>query len=71
MKTLEQTARRMCGLDLHQRGFPLDEAESLADRFWPVVANEIRQGVTLVGEWPFTVEEINVLTAEYQALNPQ
>lgn len=68
MKSLEQTARRICTLDLEGNGLSPETVQEMVDRFWPVVANEIRQGVTLVGEWPFTAEEIQRLSQEYQAL---
>ncbi|WP_246564461.1 hypothetical protein [Ancylobacter sonchi] len=48
-----------------------DQIAQRVDRFWPVVANEIRQGVVLVGEWPFSAEEIEELSAEYRTLMPQ
>ncbi|GAB4072576.1 hypothetical protein GCM10028812_50860 [Ancylobacter sonchi] len=68
---LEQTARRICTLDLQGKGFLPDQIAQRVDRFWPVVANEIRQGVVLVGEWPFSAEEIEELSAEYRTLMPQ
>ncbi|MBS7544748.1 hypothetical protein [Ancylobacter oerskovii] len=70
MKTLEQTARRICALDLEGKGFPQPTIPQLVDRFWPVVANEIRQGVSLVGEWPFTGEQIEAWSVEYRTLRP-
>jgi hypothetical protein len=48
-------------------GLPENEARTLVERFWPVLANEIRQGI-VVGEWPFTEAEIQSLSREYQAL---
>lgn len=67
MKKTEETARELCRLDLLRIGLPENEAHPLVDRFWPVLANEIRQGI-VVGEWPFTEAEIQSLTKEYQAL---
>ncbi|GAB4063936.1 hypothetical protein KHC28_14320 [Ancylobacter sonchi] len=70
MKSLEQTARRICGLDLLQKGFLPEQIATYVDRFWPAVANEVRQGIVLIGEWPFTAEEIEKLSAEYRTLAP-
>lgn len=67
---VEQTARQICALDLEAKGFSRDLIPDLTDRFWPVVANEIRRGVTIIGEWPFRIEEIESLAAEFQALRP-
>ncbi|WP_272481024.1 hypothetical protein [Ancylobacter novellus] len=39
----------------------------MVDRYWPVLANEIRQGI-VVGEWPFQATDIEQLTQEYQGL---
>ncbi|GLK82721.1 hypothetical protein [Ancylobacter defluvii] len=70
MKALEQAARRICALDLAAAGADADEIPAMVDRYWPVVANEAREGVVVIGEWPFTVEEIAALTAEYEKLVP-
>ncbi|MDF2619285.1 MAG: hypothetical protein K0S00_1944 [Xanthobacteraceae bacterium] len=67
MKKTEETARELCRLDLLRMGLPENEARTLVERFWPVLANEIRQGI-VVGEWPFTEAEIQSLSREYQAL---
>ncbi|MDR6954876.1 hypothetical protein J2X65_004252 [Ancylobacter sp. 3268] len=71
MKSLEQTARRICSLDLLEKGFLPEHIAAYVDRFWPVVANEVRQGIVLIGEWPFTAEEIEELAAEYRTLTPE
>ncbi|MDF2813429.1 MAG: hypothetical protein K0S56_4460 [Microvirga sp.] len=67
MKKTEETARELCRLDLLGMGLPENEAQPLVERFWPVLANEIRQGIVM-GEWPFTEAEIQSLTQEYQTL---
>lgn len=66
METVERTARHMCALDLRLH---VEESRipALVDRFWPVLANEIRQGI-LDGEWPYSAKEIEALTAEYRDL---
>ncbi len=53
MKKTEETARELCRLDLLRIGPPEEEARPLVERFWPVLANEIRQGIVF-GEWPFS-----------------
>ncbi|MDR6952385.1 hypothetical protein J2X65_001740 [Ancylobacter sp. 3268] len=68
MRNLEINARRLCAIDVAAMGYPREEAAALVDRFWPVIANEIRGGVVLQGEWPFTAEEIAKLDADYRAL---
>ncbi|MBS9477436.1 hypothetical protein [Ancylobacter radicis] len=67
MRKTEETARAICGLDLRARGIRDEEVPALVDRFWPVLANEIRQGIA-VGAWPFSAAEIEALTQEYQRL---
>lgn len=67
MRQTEETARRICALDLRASGIADSEVPALVERFWPVLANEIRQGV-VVGDWPFAAEEITRLTQEYRAL---
>lgn len=68
MKKLEETARAQCSLDLQRKGYFGPDLTALVDRFWPVQAAEIYQGQTLVGEWPFTAEEIAELTRQLQSL---
>ncbi|MDR6953768.1 hypothetical protein J2X65_003131 [Ancylobacter sp. 3268] len=68
MQRLEQTARAICALDLVSAGVPQEDISSMVDRLWPVVANETRDSVTVIGVWPFTVEEIAKLTEEYRAI---
>lgn len=70
MQKTEQTARAICALDLRARGVKDDEVPALVDRFWPVLANEIRQGI-VVGNWPFSAAEIDALTQEYRRLLKQ
>ncbi|MCK0206484.1 hypothetical protein MWN33_00375 [Starkeya koreensis] len=67
MRQTEETARRICALDLRALGIAEREIPALVDRFWPVLANEIRQGV-VVGDWPFASGEIESLTQEYRTL---
>lgn len=67
MRQTEETARRICALDLRALGVADSAIPALVDRFWPVLANEIRQGV-VVGEWPFAQGEIERLTQEYRTL---
>lgn len=67
MRQIEETARRICALDLRGKRIPEDDIPILVDRFWPVLANEIRQGV-VVGEWPFEADDIQQLTEEYRGL---
>ncbi len=67
MKKTEETARELCRLDLLRIGLPEEEVRPLVERFWPVLANEIRQGIVF-GEWPFSEAEIQSLGKEYQAL---
>jgi len=67
MQRTEQTAREICILDLKAKGVPECEIPELVDRFWPVLANEIRAGV-VDGIWPFTAEQIESLDAEYRQL---
>ncbi|MDQ0511124.1 hypothetical protein QOZ99_002020 [Angulomicrobium amanitiforme] len=67
MRHTEQTARAICTLDLKGVGVRDDEIPPLVDRYWPVLAHEIRQGVA-VGAWPFAAEEIATLSREYEAL---
>lgn len=67
MRETEQTARRICALDLRAKGIAEKDIPALVDRFWPVLANEIRQGI-VVGEWPFQATDIEQLTQEYQGL---
>jgi len=67
MRQTEQTAREICALDLRTKAIPEDEIPMLVDRYWPVLANEIRQGI-MVSAWPFAAEEIDRLTREYREL---
>lgn len=67
MRETEQMARRICALDLRAKGIAERDIPALVDRFWPVLANEIRQGI-VVGEWPFQATDIEQLTQEYQGL---
>lgn len=67
MRETEETARRICALDLRASGIADNAIPALVERFWPVLANEIRQGVT-VGDWSFAAEEIARLTQEYRSL---
>ena len=66
MQETEQTARALCGMDLRSAGVPESAIPALVERFWPVTANEIRQGV-LVGTWPFSAEDIERLGRELRA----
>ncbi|MGA0561952.1 hypothetical protein ACO2RV_05835 [Ancylobacter sp. VNQ12] len=67
MRQTEQTAREICALDLRAKGIAADAIAALVDRYWPVLANEIRQGIA-VDSWPFAAEEIDRLTREYRQL---
>lgn len=67
MEKTEKTARDLCRLDLLGIGLPEDEAPIFVEEFWPVLANEIRQGI-VDGEWPFSEAEIHDLTKAYQSL---
>lgn len=67
MRQTEETARRICALDLRARGIAEKDIPAMVDRYWPVLANEIRQGI-VVGEWPFQATDIERLTQEYQGL---
>ncbi|PZQ84714.1 MAG: hypothetical protein DI549_03675 [Ancylobacter novellus] len=67
MHQTEQIAREICALDLRTRGVPDKSLAVLVDRFWPVLANEIRQGI-VVDIWPFNADEIERLTREYREL---
>ena len=69
MRNLEINARRLCAIDLAAMGYSKEEAAALVDRFWPVIANEIRGGVVVVGEWPFTAQEIAKLEVDYRELD--
>ncbi len=66
MKDTETMARELCACDLRH---VVEDARipELVQRYWPVLANEIRQGVT-DGEWPYSAEEIDALTAEYRTV---
>ncbi|GLK74649.1 hypothetical protein ACFSKM_06725 [Ancylobacter dichloromethanicus] len=63
----EDTARELCAIDLRQRGISEGRLPALVEQFWPVLANEIRQGIA-DGEWRFSPEQIEALSAEYRAL---
>lgn len=65
MKRTEQTAREMCAIDLRTRGVAEASIPGFVERFWPVLANEIRQGI-VDGEWPFEATYIDELSAEYR-----
>ncbi|WAC27167.1 hypothetical protein [Ancylobacter sp. SL191] len=67
MKRTEQTAREMCALDLRAHGIAERRVADLVERFWPILANEIRQGV-VDGEWPFAAGTIEALGEEYRKL---
>ena len=67
MKTTEDTARELCAIDLRSRRINEADIPALVDRFWPVLANEIRQGI-VDGVWPFSAEEIETITIEYREL---
>jgi hypothetical protein len=67
MRQTEETARRICALDLRARGIAEKDIPAMVDRYWPVLANEIRQGI-VVGEWPFQATDIEQLTQEYRGL---
>ena len=54
-------------MDLRQRGIRDARIPELVERFWPVVANEIRQGI-FDSEGTLTAEDIATLTREYRAL---
>ncbi len=70
MQKTEETARAICALDLRARGVRDEDVPALVDRFWPVLANEIRQGI-VVGTWPFSAQEIDALTQEYRRVLKQ
>lgn len=70
MQQTEKTARELCAIDLHQQGINEDRIPLLVDKFWPVLANEIRQGIA-DGEWTFSAEHIHALTEEYRTLVDQ
>ncbi|TCK28995.1 hypothetical protein EV667_3013 [Ancylobacter aquaticus] len=67
MKKTEDTARELCAIDLRNRNVNEADIPALVDRYWPVLANEIRQGI-VDGVWPFSAEEIETMTAEYLEL---
>lgn len=67
MKRTEEVARRMCAIDLRTHGVEADRIPAIVERFWPVLANEIRGGIN-VGEWPFTADEIHALAEEYRRM---
>ncbi|WP_428031812.1 hypothetical protein [Ancylobacter sp.] len=67
MKHTEDTARQLCAIDLRQRGIDEERIPELVERFWPVLANEIRQGIA-DDPWPYAVDEINSLSVEYRTL---
>lgn len=67
MQNTEDTARRLCAMDLLQRGFAEDRIPALVEQFWPVIANEIRQGIA-DGEGVFSAEHLRTLAHEYRAL---
>ncbi|WAC28336.1 hypothetical protein [Ancylobacter sp. SL191] len=67
MHKTEETARAICALDLRARGVSDAEVPALVDRFWPVLANEIRQGI-VEGSWPFSAQDIEALTQDYRRL---
>lgn len=67
VQRIEQMAREICLLDLKAKGIEQSNASELVDRFWPVLANEIREGVQ-DGQWPFNADEIDSLTVEYQRI---
>ena len=67
MKKTEDTARELCAIDLRSRSVNEADIPALVDRFWPVLANEIRQGI-VDGVWPFSAEEVEALSAEYRML---
>ena len=70
MTTCEQIARRMCAIDLEAKGFSADAIPQLVERFWPVTANEIRQGIVEGDERAFTAADIKALEDEYRSLSP-
>lgn len=67
MQQTEKTARELCAIDLKHQGFSEDRIPALVDKFWPVIANEIRQGIA-DGEWTFSADYLGALTEEYRAL---
>lgn len=68
MRLTEQNARQICALDLRARGIRDEDVPALVDRYWPVVAMEIRQGIT-DGQWPFDADTLASLSKEYRALS--
>ncbi|QIB35917.1 hypothetical protein [Ancylobacter pratisalsi] len=68
MKTLEERARALCAIDLQRRGIFGAELAARVDQFWPVLAAEIYPMHETVGEWPFTVTEIERLSEEYRRI---
>ncbi|GLK84670.1 hypothetical protein GCM10017653_27400 [Ancylobacter defluvii] len=50
VRNLEINARRLCAIDLADMGYSRDEAAAPVDRFWPVIAYEIRGGGVFRGE---------------------
>lgn len=67
VKHTEDTARQLCAIDLRHRGIDEDRIPHLVERFWAVLANEIRQGIA-DGTWPYPVDKIEALSVEYRAL---
>ncbi|TCK19809.1 hypothetical protein EV667_4274 [Ancylobacter aquaticus] len=67
MKRTEETARELCAIDLRQQGIGEERIPELMERFWPVLANEIRQGI-VDGEWSFSPGHIEAFSSEYRLL---
>lgn len=67
MQQTEKTARELCAIDLKHQGVSEDRIPELVDKFWPVIANEIRQGIA-DGEWTFSPDYLEALTEAYRGL---
>ncbi|GLK82775.1 hypothetical protein [Ancylobacter defluvii] len=68
MQRLGELARTICALGLASSGVPREDIPAMVERFWPVVANEAHDSVTVIGVWPFTDDEIAMLAEDYRAI---
>lgn len=64
---IEEAARRLCAIDLRERGIEETRIPELVERFWPVLHNEIREGI-VDDRWNMSRAHIEELAAEYQRL---
>ena len=67
MKQIEETARQLCAIDMRERGIEEARIPELVERFWPVLSNEIREGI-VDDQWNIGRAAIEALAAEYQRL---